>query len=343
MKRWRVGIVGLGAAARNIHLPALRKLGFVEIVGGFDPLASVDGIPSFLSIEALLAEKLDLVIIATPPAARIPVIQAAFAAGCHIFCEKPLANSLAEADEIIALANAAGRHLVLNSEFPFMPIHRAARKLIGAPQFGALRFLDVQQYFHVTDNTEAGWRGTDIQRTFKEFGTHVLDLCIDFFGQKPIGYDAVMPGIVSGTKPDYLNLVRLQFSGDRFAQITLDRFTKGRHRYLEMRLVGEHATIETSIGGRASLAVGVNPQGRKPFLDIDVAGGGIARLYTGERYRTIARSPLDLFADATARLLTAALEAIETGGTPPNNLADARATLAILYGCYDLARTHIGS
>jgi hypothetical protein len=41
--------------------------------------------------------------------------------------------------------------------------------------------------------------------------------------------------------------------------------------------------------------------------------------------------------------LTAALEAIEAGVTPPNNLVDARETLAILYGCYDVARAHAGS
>ena len=116
------------------------------------------------------------------------------------------------------------------------------------PPGGRLLFVEVHQTFVVTDDTEAGWRGADPQRSFKEFGTHVIDLCKTFFGERPIGMSARMPRPFASGGPDYLNLIRLEFSGDRVAQITLDRLTKGKHRYLDLRLVGEKGTIETSLG-----------------------------------------------------------------------------------------------
>ena len=75
-----------------------------------------------------------------------------------------------------------------------------------------------------------------------------------------------MPRPFADGGPDYLNLVRLDFSGDRVAQITLDRLTKGRHRYLDMRLVGEKGTIETSVGGSAEVTTRVCAhRGRSPL------------------------------------------------------------------------------
>ena len=143
-----------------------------------------------------------------------------------------------------------------------------------------------------------------------------------------------MPRPFSSGGPDYLNLIELEFSGDRVAQITLDRLGKGRHSYLDVRLVGEKGTIETSLGGSAQATIGLRPQGRKPFLDLGIHMGGVARLYHGDRYTTLAKSPLDLFPDATARLLRAVLEAIESGAPVPNGIDEARNTLELIYRAY---------
>ena len=156
---------------------------------------------------------------------------------------------------------AAGRQVCVNSEFPFMPMHLAAAREIGSERFGRLLFVEAHQTF-VVDARKPRPAGAaqDPQRTFKEFGTHVIDLCKAFFGERPIGMSARMPRPFADGGPDYLNLVRLEFSGDRVAQITLDRLTKGKHRYLDLRLVGEKGTIETSLGGSAEVRLGTAPQ-----------------------------------------------------------------------------------
>ena len=74
-------------------------------------------------------------------------------------------NNLDEADATIALSREVGRHVVVNNQFRFMHIHQAAKKRIGAPDFGNLLFLTMHQTFFVTEKTEAGWRGQDLRRT----------------------------------------------------------------------------------------------------------------------------------------------------------------------------------
>lgn len=343
MKRTRVAIAGMGAATRNIHLPALRKLKDVEIVGVYDPAVATSLFPQFSNLNLLLDATLpEILIIATPPASHAETAIVALARGCHVFCEKPLTATIEEVDVLAAAAVRANRHVVVNSEFPFMPIHAAAKNLIDGDRFGRLLFVEARQSFRVTSDTEAGWRGADPQRTFKEFGTHVLDLCAFFFNEHPQKARVRMPKPTGANGPDLLNIVQLEFSGDRVAQIVLDRLTRGRHRYLDMRLVGEKATIETSIGGRAELSVGVRASDRRPFGLLDIAAGGRARLYEGERFKTIATAPMDLFADATARLFRAFLDAIAHDTVPPNSIEQARRTLKLLYSCYEdvAAGTH---
>lgn len=335
MSQVRVALVGLGAAARAIHLPALAKLDDVAVVGGFDPAGGLPGVRPFASLEEMLGvAKPDVVTIATPPSSHSAIALAALEAGAHVFCEKPLAASIEEADALIAASRRWNRRVATNSEFPYMPIHSAARDEIGSERFGRLLFVDIHQSFVVTADTESGWRGRDQQRSFKEFGTHVIDLCKSFFGERPSAMRSRMPRPFAVGGPDYLDLVQLEFSGDRVAQITLDRLTRGRHAYLNVRLVGENGTIETSIGGRAELTFGLRPKGRKPFTDLDFALGGRARLYQGDRHITLAKSPLDLFPDATARLYRLFLDAIRYDRDTPNGLDESRHTLQLLYDCY---------
>jgi predicted dehydrogenase len=340
MPKTRVAIAGLGRAAKAIHIPALRKLRDVEIVGGYDPVQQKGDFPIFASLGDLLAMKPDVVVIATPPDSHRDIAVAALEAGVHVFCEKPLASSIEEADAVAVAAAAAGRKVCINSEFPFMPTHLAAAREIGSERFGRLLFAELHQTFVVTDETESGWRGNDLQRTFKEFGTHVIDLCKAFFGEQPKAMHARMPRPFASGGPDYLNLVQLDFSGDRVAQITLDRLTKGRHRYLDIRLVGEKGTIETSIGGSAEVTMGLRPTGRKPFADLNLHMGGAVKLYHGDRSTTLAKAPLDLFADATARLFREFLDAIREGREPPSGIDEARNTLELIYRAYAEAEAH---
>lgn len=334
-------MVGLGAAARRIHLPALARLPEARVVGGVDALAGpgMFSFPLFASVEEMVAATgADVVAVATPPDTHFALTRAALLAGAHVMCEKPFVATLDEAASLAALALERKRRVVVNNQYRFMRIHQAARAAVGTREFGDLLFLSAEQTFRVTPETEAGWRGLETDRTCREFGTHVFDLCRFFFDEDPLAITARMPRGPSGGGPDHLNLIHLDFSGDRMAQITLDRLARGPHRYLRLRLDGSTGCVETRIGGGVELAAGIRGGTRRPFVRFDLALGGRARLYGAGRPRTIATDPLDVFAAATSRLYEAFFAALADGGTPPCDAEDNRRTLALMLAAYESHR-----
>lgn len=334
----RFAIAGLGAAARQIHLPALGSLPEARLVGGCDPSVGAAGFafPVFTSLDELLDKaRPEILVVATPPDEHFAQVKRALLAGCDVVCEKPFTTSLPDADALVRLAREAGRRIVVNNQYRFMDIHREARRLIGGAEFGELLFLSAQQTFHTTPATEAGWRGQGPRRTCLEFGTHVLDLCRFFFGEDPSALVARMPRPGGAVGPDYLNLISLEFSSDRIAHVLLDRISRGPHRYLSFRLDGSHGCIETEIGGGLELHAGIAGGARRPYLHADLSWGGRARLFHGASFAKIASEPLDAFARATRRLIEAFLAALRSGDTPACDADDNRRTLALMLAAYE--------
>jgi predicted dehydrogenase len=336
----RIAVAGLGAAARRIHLPAYAGLPGARVVAGADPAPEgAFPFPVFPSVETMLARvEADVLAVLTPPDTHVALAALGLRAGCHVFCEKPVAPTLAEADELAARAREAGRSVVVNQEYRFMNIHAEARRRVGRPEFGELVFLSAEQTFFVGEKA-SGWRGQAGARTGAEFGIHVLDLARFFFGEEPHAVTACMPRPgAAADGPDLLDLVRLDFARDRVAHVLLDRLCRGRHRYLRLRLDGTAGCIETRVGGGVELRAGIAGGRRRPFLGLDVSGGGRARLYHGERFTKIASDPLDLFAAATRRLLQAAMESWARGETPPCEIHDNRRSLALVVAAYESSR-----
>ncbi len=333
----KIAIAGLGAAARQIHLPAYAKIEGLEVVGGFDPdPRGTFPFPIYSSLDELLTQaRPDVLAVVTPPATHFELTRLALEAGCHVFCEKPFMPTIKEATEIIALARARDRQVVVNNQYRFMRIHEESKRLINGPDFGELLFLSAQQTFLTSEDTEAGWRGRDPRRTCQEFGIHVLDLCRFFFDEDPTSITARMPKGKNPGGPDLLNLILLEFSGDRMAQITLDRLSRGPHRYLTLRLDGSVGCLETSLGGGVEFRAGVRGRTRKPYVDFDLSLGGRAMLYQGEVARKIASDPLDVFAAATSRLVRSFLEAIDRGEVPPCDAQDNQRSLALMLAAYE--------
>src|SRR5579872_3130171 len=192
----RVAMIGLGAVARNIQLPAFARLrDRATIVGGCDPDPAAQAyarqkwkLPQVFDDARELIDKTrpDAVSVCTPPALHLAHAVLALNAGCHVFCEKPLAESLEQADEIIEASLKTKRLVVVNNQFPCMRIHAAAKDLIGSPEFGRLLYLSAWQTFIPTPTTEAGWRGNLRKRVCFEFGIHVFELIRFFFEANPV-------------------------------------------------------------------------------------------------------------------------------------------------------------
>jgi predicted dehydrogenase len=335
-----IAIAGLGAAADNIHLPAYRGISSVDVVGGCDPRsAEIHNryeFPVYPDVETLMSHaRPDVLVVSTPTPTHFETVRRGLEEGCHILCEKPFTTNLDEARYLIKLSKQVERRIVVNNQYRFMEIYQAAKSRINTHEFGELLFLSASQTFFVDELTEAGWRGEDPQRTCKEFGIHVLDLCRYFFDEEPLFITTRMQRLGGDTGPDYLNLILLEFSGRRLAQITLDRLSRGRHRYLDLRLDGSNAAIETEFGGRLEVTAGIKGGSRKPFFTMDYSPAGRAHIYQGESGRKIASDPLNIFANATRKLMTAYLEALDCGSAPPCEARDNIKTLALMFAAYE--------
>jgi hypothetical protein len=108
MEPLKIALLGLGQAAQNIHLPALRSLTeLFEVVAVCDPdeaareaaQAALPGARSYANAEELLSSGgFDALDVCSPPAEHCAQACAALEAGLHVFCEKPIGMTLTEAD-----------------------------------------------------------------------------------------------------------------------------------------------------------------------------------------------------------------------------------------------------
>ena len=120
-QRFGVGIVGVEPtrswAARG-HIPALRALSdSFEIIGiantskaSAEAAAAATGVPrAFADVaELVAAPDVDIVTVAVKVPPHLDIVKAAISAGKHVYCEWPLGKSLAEAEQMAALARARG-------------------------------------------------------------------------------------------------------------------------------------------------------------------------------------------------------------------------------------------
>ena len=141
----KIGFIGCGGIA-NAHLAAYKGNDKVEVAAvcdidaaKADAMAEKAGANPYTDLDAMLdAEALDGVSLLTPPKFRVHLAAAAFAAGVHVFSEKPLAHSLAEGRQMAADAAAAGKHLLVAVCHRFHEPVVRAKKLIQDGALGQL-------------------------------------------------------------------------------------------------------------------------------------------------------------------------------------------------------------
>lgn len=106
----RIGLVGIGKIARDQHVPALLADPRFVLAATASRHGRIDGVPGYNDIAEMLAgpERIDAVSLCTPPGGRIDIARVAIAAGKAVMLEKPPATTLAEAEALVAAAQAAG-------------------------------------------------------------------------------------------------------------------------------------------------------------------------------------------------------------------------------------------
>jgi predicted dehydrogenase len=142
------------------------------------------GVQAFESLAQLLAAEIDAVYVATPVYLHSEQTAQCLRAGKHVLCEKPLALSVAEAQEMVALAKACKVQLGVGFMMRFHSQHQEALKIIRSGKLGKPVYGRAQLSCWYPP-LEGAWRQDPSQGgggSLADMGVHCIDLLEMFFG-----------------------------------------------------------------------------------------------------------------------------------------------------------------
>ena len=281
MKSIKVGVVGTGFIG-PVHIEALRRLGFVEVIAlcevdqeTADAKARLLHIPrAYGSFSDLIADvDVECVHITTPNNLHFPMAKAAIAAGKHVMCDKPLAMTSTESDELVRLAKDAGVVAAINFNLRFYPLVMQAKAMVDNGDLGEIFAINGSyQQDWLQKETDYSWRlepaVSGDSRAIADIGSHWLDMiefvtgkqvskvCADFATFFPTRKKPLKPvetysgkllspedyqGVPIETE-DYATVL-LRFTGGAHGSLTVNQVAAGRKNRLFFEIYGSKCGI----------------------------------------------------------------------------------------------------
>lgn len=272
-RRLRGGIVGGGRGAfiGAIHRIAAELDGQAQIVAGAmssNPDTAresaedwylerwYDSYQTMAKEEAAREDGIDFVMVVTPNHMHAPVAKAFLEAGIHVMCDKPLAFSVDEAEELAAVADKATALFGLTHTYTGYPAVREARQLVAQGVLGDVRkvLVEYQQdwLMEPLENDpgakQAQWR-TDPERAgisccVGDIGSHAANLLEYVTGEKIVSLCADLSAFVPGRQldDDANMLVRMEKGGK--GTLVCSQIACGEENALTLRIYGSKAGIE---------------------------------------------------------------------------------------------------
>jgi predicted dehydrogenase len=188
----KVGLIGAGLQgqrrARVLRQVDGARLAFVADVNeqAAEALAREAGCRSSARWQDVIEDRVDAVLVCTPPHLHAPIGIAAAEAGKHVLCEKPLARTLAEAEAMVGATKAAGVKLKCGLNHRHHPGIRQAHRWLSQGRIGEIDFIRCRYGIGGRVGYEREWRGrADIAGggQLMDQGTHAVDLSRWFLGE----------------------------------------------------------------------------------------------------------------------------------------------------------------
>ena len=319
--RLRVGVIGLGYWGPN-YARVLSELPAADLVAACDlsedaisplaaryPAARMGRDPRTI----LEADDVDAVVVATPTSTHYALTRAALDAGKHVLCEKPLASTVAQCDELIAAAKRARRVLFVGHTFIFNPAVRQMRELVAAGELG--RVL----YCH-TVRTALGPIRQDVNALW-DLAPHDLSILFYLLEREPVSVTATGQAFLRNGFED-VAFLQLRFEDETLAGAHLSWLDPYKVR--RVTVVGdERMVVFDDVAIDEKLKVFDRGMEREPYYD-DFGQWQVAYRY-GESHSVPLnfQEPLRLQAEEFCR-------AIKTGDEPLTSGADGLAVVRTL-------------
>jgi len=256
----RVGIMGVGHLGK-FHLNNWKEIEGATITGFYDPndetaktviekyqLKRYDTVAELLMV-------CDAVDIIAPTSKHFELCKAAITSGKHVFVEKPLANTIAEAKELVKLAQEA------NIKFQVGHVERFN------PAFLALKDYKLEPMFiEVHRLAQFNPRGTDVS-VILDLMIHDIDIILNLVKSNVKSISANGVAVMSDT-PDIAN-VRIEFDNKCVANLTSSRISMKKMR--KMRLFQKDAYIGIDFLEKKTEVIKLNAPEDKNVFTFDIA------------------------------------------------------------------------
>jgi predicted dehydrogenase len=190
-----LGVIGCGgfglfALQQFMQVPGVKLAG---MAGTARPAAQAAarrfGLEDVEDVDRLLARpEVELIYIATPPFLHFEQAKRALEAGKHVICEKPLALTVTEADELIAFAGERERLVVANLMQRYNPLFEMVRRVIEERPLGAVLHAYFENYASDENLPPEHWFWDRAKSggIFIEHGVHFFDLFAGWLGDGEI-------------------------------------------------------------------------------------------------------------------------------------------------------------
>ncbi|MBS4699534.1 Gfo/Idh/MocA family protein [Aeromonas media] len=343
-RRLRLGMVGGGQGAfiGAVHRLAARMDDHYELLAaalsadpanartsalalGLDPARAYEDYARMAQAEAARSDGIEVVAITTPNHLHAPVARAFLEAGIHVICDKPLALTLSEGEELARLARQRRRLFALTHTYSGYPMVRHARELVAAGELGELRYVQVEYLqdwlanpIPPGQNKQADWRADPARAgragCLGDIGTHAYQLAAFITGQLPNALAAELHSFVPGRLVDDHLQVWLRYPEGMRGSLNASQVASGEENRLQIRLYGDKASL-------------IFRQEAPNELWLTPIGGASQRLTRGrvesDAARHASRVPAghpEGYLEAFAQLYTDAalqIHALATGEVPP--------------------------
>lgn len=219
-----------------------RELGFAEATADWRALVARPDV--------------DIVSITTPNAFHAEMAVAALAAGKHVWCEKPMATSLADAEAMLAAARAAGKVAALGYNYIQNPAIRLAARLIGEGAIGPVNHVrvemdedfmaDAEAHFSWKSAAQSGYGALD------DFGVHAFSLLRVLVGEvaqvmadmaKPYPTRPLREGGAQPVETHDIATLLLRLASGASGLVALNRSAWGRKGRIAVQVFGAKGAI----------------------------------------------------------------------------------------------------
>ena len=234
----RMAVIGVGHLGRH-HARILSTLPGVELVAVVDTnraraeeMAAANNTRALFDARELLGT-VDAVTVAVPTERHVDIALPFLASGVPVLVEKPMARSLAEADQLVAAAGKSGAVLAVGHTERFNPAVAAARPLLVNP-----RFIEVHRLGAFPE------RSLDIDVVF-DLMIHDLDVVLSLVPSEVESIEAVGVPVLTG-RVDIAN-ARLRFANGCIANITASRISRDRVRKIRFFQPAAYLSIDYAV------------------------------------------------------------------------------------------------